>query len=147
MAVKRSIGPIAKDAASSRFVQKRRIDRIGRGDRDRDAVVITEIPYQVNKARLIEKIAELVHEKRLDGISEIRDESNREGMRDRHRAQTRRRSPGRLNKLYKLTPMQSSFGIINIAIVDGQPRLLNLKQMLEAFVRVSPRGRPAPNRV
>lgn len=110
------------------------VDEIGRGDRVRDAVVITEIPYQVNKARLIEKIAELVHEKRLDGISEIRDESNREGMRIVIELKRDAIPQVILNKLYKLTPMQSSFGIINIAIVDGQPRLLNLKQMLEAFV-------------
>src|SRR3954468_2876405 len=110
------------------------IDRVGRGERERDAVVITEIPYQVNKARLIEKIAELVHEKRLDGISEIRDESNREGIRVVIELKRDAVPQVILNKLYKLTPMQSSFGIINIAIVDGQPRLLNLKQMLEAFV-------------
>jgi DNA gyrase subunit A len=110
------------------------IDEIGRGDRVRDAVVVTELPYQVNKARLIEKIAELVHEKRLDGISEIRDESNREGMRIVIELKRDAIPQVILNKLYKLTPMQSSFGIINIAIVDGQPKLLNLKQMLEAFV-------------
>ena len=110
------------------------IDRVGRGERERDAVVITEIPYQVNKARLIEKIAELVHEKRLDGISEIRDESNREGIRVVIELKRDAVPQVILNKLYKLTPMQSSFGIINIAIVDGQPRVLNLKQMLEAFV-------------
>src|SRR3982750_3159413 len=110
------------------------IDEIGRGDRVRDAVVVTELPYQVNKARLIEKIAELVHEKRLDGISEIRDESNREGIRVVIELKRDAVPQVILNKLYKLTPMQSSFGIINIAIVDGQPRLLNLKQMLEAFV-------------
>jgi DNA gyrase subunit A len=110
------------------------VDEIGRGDRVRDAVVITEIPYQVNKAKLIEKIAELVHEKRLDGISEIRDESNREGMRIVIDLKRDAIPQVILNKLYKLTPMQSSFGIINIAIVDGQPKLLNLKQMLEAFV-------------
>ena len=110
------------------------VDEIGRGDRVRDAVVITEIPYQVNKAKLIEKIADLVHEKRLDGISEIRDESNREGMRIVIELKRDAIPQVILNKLYKLTPMQSSFGIINIAIVDGQPRLLNLKQMLEAFV-------------
>lgn len=110
------------------------VDEIGRGDRIRDAVVITEIPYQVNKARLIEKIAELVHEKRLDGISEIRDESNREGMRIVIELKRDAIPQVILNKLYKLTPMQSSFGIINIAIVDGQPRVLTLKQMLEAFV-------------
>jgi DNA gyrase subunit A len=110
------------------------VDEIGRGDRVRDAVVVTEIPYQVNKARLIEKIAELVHEKRLDGISEIRDESNREGMRIVIELKRDAIPQVILNKLYKLTPMQSSFGIINIAIVDGQPKLLTLKRMLEAFV-------------
>jgi DNA gyrase subunit A len=110
------------------------IDRIGRGDRERDAIVITEIPYQVNKARLIEKIAELVHEKKLDGISELRDESNRLGMRIVIELKRDAIPQVVLNKLYKLTPMQSSFGIINIAIVDGQPKLLTLKQMLEAFV-------------
>src|SRR3982750_2564095 len=113
---------------------KAAIDRVGRGDRERDAVVVTEIPYQVNKARLIEKIAELVNEKKLDGISEIRDESNREGIRVVIELKRDAVPQVVLNKLYKLTPMQSSFGIINIAIVDGQPRLLNLKQMLEAFV-------------
>ena len=110
------------------------IDEIGRGDRVKDAVVITELPYQVNKARLIEKIAELVHEKRLDGISEIRDESNREGMRIVIELKRDAIPQVILNKLYKLTPMQSSFGIISIAIVDGQPKVLSLKQMLEAFV-------------
>src|SRR3954462_7949046 len=113
---------------------KAAIDRVGRGERERDAVVITEIPYQVNKARLIEKIAELVHEKRLDGISEIRDESNREGIRVVIELKRDAIPQVVLNKLYKLTPLQASFGIINIAIVDGQPRLLTLKDMLEAFV-------------
>ena len=110
------------------------VDEIGRGDRVRDAVVITEIPYQVNKARLIEKIAELVQEKRLDGISEIRDESNREGMRIVVELKRDAIPQVILNKLYKLTPMQSSFGIINIAIADGQPKVFTLKEMLEAFV-------------
>lgn len=110
------------------------IDRIGRGGSERDAVVITEIPYQVNKAKLIEKIAELVHEKKLDGISELRDESNREGMRIVIELKRDAIPQVVLNKLYKLTPMQSSFGIINLAIIDGQPKILNLKQMLEAFV-------------
>ncbi len=110
------------------------IDRIGRGEREKDAIVVTEIPYQVNKAKLIEKIAELVHEKRLDGISELRDESNREGMRIVIEMKRDAIPQVVLNKLYKLTAMQSSFGIINIAIIDGQPKVLNLKQMLEAFV-------------
>ncbi|HSI88568.1 MAG TPA: DNA gyrase subunit A, partial [Pyrinomonadaceae bacterium] len=110
------------------------IDRIGRGDRERDAVVVTELPYQVNKAKLIEKIAELVHEKRLEGISEIRDESNREGIRVVIELKRDAVPQVILNKLYKLTPLQSSFGIISIAIVDGQPKLLTLKAMLEAFI-------------
>lgn len=110
------------------------IDRIGRGDREKDAVVITEIPYQLNKSRLIERIAELVNEKKLDGISEIRDESNREGIRVVIELKRDAVPQVVLNKLYKLTPMQSSFGIINLSIIDGQPRILNLKQMLEAFV-------------
>ncbi len=110
------------------------IDRIGRGERERDAVVVTELPYQVNKARLIEKIAELVHEKKLDGISEIRDESNREGIRVVIELKRDAIPQVILNKLYKLTQLQSSFGIISIAIVDGQPKLLTLKGMLEAFV-------------
>ncbi len=110
------------------------IDRIGRGDREKDAIIITEIPYQVNKAKLIEKIAELVNEKKLDGISELRDESNRLGMRIVLELKRDAIAQVVLNKLYKLTPMQSSFGIINIAIVDGQPKLLTLKQMLEHFV-------------
>ncbi|MDQ6788918.1 MAG: DNA gyrase subunit A [Acidobacteriota bacterium] len=113
---------------------KAAIDRVGRGNTERDAVVVTEIPYQLNKAKLIEKIAELVNEKRLDGISEIRDESNREGIRVVIELKRDAVPQVVLNKLYKLTPLQMSFGIINLAIVDGQPRVLNLKQMLEAFV-------------
>ena len=110
------------------------IDRIGRGERERDAIVVTEIPFQVNKAKLHEKIAELVNEKRLDGISDIRDESNREGMRLVIELKRDAVAQVVLNKLFKLTPMQTSFGIINIAIVRGQPRVLNLKEMLEHFV-------------
>ncbi|MBK7708336.1 MAG: DNA gyrase subunit A [Acidobacteria bacterium] len=110
------------------------IDRVGRGDREKDAIVVTEIPYQVNKARLIEKIAELVHEKKLDGISELRDESNREGMRIVIELKRDAVPQVVLNKLYKLTPLQSSFGIINLAIVDGEPRVMNLKEILEHFI-------------
>jgi len=110
------------------------IDRIGRGAQERDAVVITEIPFQVNKARLLERIAELVNEKKLDGISDLRDESDRTGMRIVVELKRDAVPQVVLNKLYKLTPMQSSFGVINLAIVNGQPRVLNLKQMLEAFI-------------
>jgi DNA gyrase subunit A len=110
------------------------IDRIGRGTQERDAIVITEIPFQVNKARLIERIAELVNEKKLEGISDLRDESDRDGMRIVVELKRDAVPQVILNKLYKLTPMQSSFGVINLAIVNGQPRVLNLKQMLEAFI-------------
>jgi DNA gyrase subunit A len=110
------------------------IDRIGRGSSERDAIVITEIPFQVNKARLIERIAELVNEKKLEGISDLRDESDRDGMRIVVELKRDAVPQVILNKLYKLTPMQSSFGVINLAIVNGQPRVLNIKQMLEAFV-------------
>ncbi len=110
------------------------IDRIGRGAQERDAIVITEIPFQVNKARLIERIAELINEKKIEGISDLRDESDRTGMRIVVELKRDAVPQVVLNKLYKLTPMQSSFGVINLAIVNGQPRVLNLKQMLEAFI-------------
>jgi DNA gyrase subunit A len=110
------------------------VDEIGRGERVRNAVVVTELPYQVNKAELIAKMAELVHERKLDGVSEIRDESNREGMRIVVELKRDAVPQVVLNKLYKLTRMQSSFGIISIAIVDGQPKVLNLKQLLENFI-------------
>src|ERR1041384_3884325 len=110
------------------------IDRIGRGAQERDAIVITEIPFQVNKARLLERIAELINEKKVDGISDLRDESDRTGMRIVVELNRDAVPQVVLNKLYKLTPMQSSFGVINLAIVNGQPRVLNLKEMLEAFI-------------
>ncbi len=110
------------------------IDRIGRGAQERDAIVITEIPFQVNKARLIERIAELINDKKIDGVSDLRDESDRTGMRIVVELKRDAVPQVVLNKLYKLTPMQSSFGVINLAIVNGQPRVLNLKQMLEAFI-------------
>ncbi|MBP9663782.1 MAG: DNA gyrase subunit A, partial [Pyrinomonadaceae bacterium] len=110
------------------------VDEIGRGERIRNAVVVTELPYQVNKAELIEKMAALAHERKLDGVSEIRDESSREGMRIVIELKRDAVPQVVLNKLYKLTRMQSSFGIINIAIVDGQPKVLNLKQLLEKFL-------------
>jgi len=110
------------------------IDRVGRGSQERDAIVITEIPFQVNKARLIERIAELINEKKLEGISDLRDESDRSGMRIVVELKRDAVPQVVLNKLYKLTPMQTSFGVINLAIVNGQPKVLNLKEMLEAFV-------------
>jgi DNA gyrase subunit A len=104
-------------------------------DNGREAIVVTEIPYQVNKARLIEKIAELVKEKKLEGISELRDESDKDGMRIFIEVKRGESAEVVLNNLYAQTPMESVFGINMVALVDGRPQLLNLKQILEAFVR------------
>ncbi len=102
--------------------------------RDRDAIVVTEIPYQVNKAKLIERIAELVRDKKIEGISDLRDESDREGM--RIVIELKKDEPAQvvLNNLYKLTPMQSSFGIILLAIVRNQPKILSLRDALGCFI-------------
>jgi len=102
--------------------------------KDRHAIVVTEIPYQVNKARLIEKIAELVQSKRLEGISDIRDESDRDGIRVVIELKRGEQPAIILNKLYKLTPMQTTFGVINLAIVNGQPRVLSLMELLGHFI-------------
>ena len=102
--------------------------------RGKEAIIVTELPYQVNKARLIEKIADLVREKRIEGITELRDESDKDGMRIVIELRKGELSDVVLNNLYKQTPLQSVFGINMVALQDGQPKLLNLKQMLEAFV-------------
>jgi DNA gyrase subunit A len=107
---------------------------IERQGKDRDIIVVTEIPYQVNKARLIEKIAELVNDKKLEGISDVRDESDRDGMRIVIELKRGEQSPVILNNLYKLTPMQTSFGVINLAIVNGQPKVLSLLELLRLFI-------------
>ncbi len=100
----------------------------------REAIIITELPYQVNKARLIEKIADLVKNKKIEGISDLRDESDRDGMRVVIELK-RDMIPGViLNQLYKMTVMQSSFGIIMLAIVSGQPKILNLREVLDCFI-------------
>ncbi|MGN0864485.1 MAG: DNA gyrase C-terminal beta-propeller domain-containing protein, partial [Stenotrophomonas koreensis] len=101
----------------------------------RESIIVTEIPYQVNKARLIEKIAELVKEKKIEGISELRDESDKDGMRIYIEMKKGESAEVVLNNLYKQTQMESVFGINMVALVDGRPQLMNLKQMLEAFVR------------
>ena len=101
----------------------------------REAIVITELPYQVNKARLIEKIADLVRQKRIEGISELRDESDKDGMRVVIELRRGEITDVELNNLYKHTPLQSVFGINMVALQEGQPKLLNLKQVLEAFLR------------
>ncbi|MDH3533782.1 MAG: DNA gyrase subunit A, partial [Gammaproteobacteria bacterium] len=108
------------------------IEPIAKGSRE--AIIVTELPYQVNKARLIEKIAELVREKRIEGISELRDESDKDGMRIVIELRKGEVSDVVLNNLYKQTSMQSVFGINMVALHEGQPKLLNLKQILEAFL-------------
>ncbi len=104
------------------------------GKQGREAIIVTELPYQVNKARLIEKIAELVRDKRIEGISELRDESDKDGMRIVIELRKGELSDVVLNNLYKQTPMQSVFGINMVALHEGQPKLMNLKQVLEAFL-------------
>jgi DNA gyrase subunit A len=101
----------------------------------RETIVVTEIPYQLNKARLIERIAELVKEKKLEGISELRDESDKDGLRIVIELKRGEVGDVVLNNLYSQTQLQNVFGINIVALVDGQPRILNLKDMLEAFVR------------
>ncbi|MBM2837913.1 MAG: gyrA, partial [Deltaproteobacteria bacterium] len=102
---------------------------------EREAIIVTELPYQVNKARLIEKIAELVRDKKIEGIADLRDESDREGMRIVIELKKDEIAGAIINQLYKYTSMQDSFGIINLSIVDGQPRVLTLKETLQCFVK------------
>ncbi|MEE9591655.1 MAG: DNA gyrase subunit A [Thermodesulfobacteriota bacterium] len=101
----------------------------------KQSIVVTEIPYMVNKARLIEKIADLVRDKKIEGISDIRDESDREGMRIVIELKKEEVAEIILNNLFLQTQMQTSFGIINLAIVDNQPRVLTLKDILRLFIR------------
>jgi DNA gyrase subunit A len=103
--------------------------------RDKQAIIVDELPYQVNKKTLIEKIADLVRDKAIDGISDLRDESDKSGMRIYIELKRGEMPEVVLNHLYKQTELQSSFGMNMVALVDGQPRLLNLKQILEAFLR------------
>ncbi|MGP8033727.1 MAG: DNA gyrase subunit A [Steroidobacteraceae bacterium] len=111
------------------------IEEVGRGDRQ--AIVVTELPFQVNKARLIERIAELVREKQLDGIASdgLRDESDKDGMRIVIELKRGEVTEIVLNNLYAQTPMETVFGINMVALQDGQPKLMSLKEMLEAFIR------------
>ena len=102
--------------------------------RGKEAIIVTELPYQVNKARLIEKIADLVREKRIEGITELRDESDKDGMRIVIELRRGEVAEVVLNNLYKQTPLQSVFGINMVALHEGQPKLMNLKQVLEAFL-------------
>lgn len=101
----------------------------------RETIVINEIPYQVNKASLIIKMADLVNDKKIEGISDLRDESDRNGLRIVVDVKRDANANVVLSKLYKYTPLQSSYGVNNIALVNGRPRLLNLKQLIEEFVK------------
>ncbi len=104
-------------------------------EKDHDKIIVNEIPYNVNKAQLIESIAELVEDKKLDGISNINDESDRTGMRIVIDIKRDANASVILNKLFKMTQLQSSFSVNNVALVDGLPKLLNLKELLEAFLK------------
>ena len=113
---------------------KTHIEPIGKNG-EREAIIIDEIPYQVNKAKLVEKIGDLVRDKVLEGVSDLRDESDKSGMRVVIELKRNENAEVVLNQLYKMTQLQDSFGINMVALVDGQPRLLNLKQILSEFLR------------
>ena len=102
--------------------------------KDREAIIVHEIPYQVNKAALITRIAELVKEKKIEGISEIRDESDRQGVRVVIEIKRDFQADVVLNQLYKFTPLQTSFGMNMLAINNGRPMMMNLKDIIQAFV-------------
>ena len=104
------------------------------GKRDKELIVITEIPYQVNKARLVEKIASLVRDKKIEGVSDIRDESDRKGMRVVIECRKGENVDVIKNRLFKLTQLTETFGVIMLALHNGQPKLMNLKEYLDAFV-------------
>ena len=115
-------------------IKQRGVCQIEDFKKNRQRIVITEIPYQVNKARLIEKIAELVKDKRIDGISDIRDESDRKGMRIVVEIKRDSNANIVLNNLYKYTQLENTFGIINLALVNGEPKILNLKELIQYYV-------------
>mgnify|MGYP000179528393 FL=1 len=116
-------------------IQIRAVANIEENGKGKNRIIVTEIPYQVNKAALIEKIAELVRDKKLDGISDLRDESDREGMRIVIELKKDANPNVVLNNLYKQTQLQVTFGVIMLALVDDEPRILNLKQMLSYYVQ------------
>ena len=115
-------------------VKLRGIANIEPFKKNRERIIVTEIPYQVNKARLIEKIANLVKDKRIDGISDIRDESDRKGMRIVIEIKRDYNANIVLNNLYKYTQLETTFGIINLALVDGVPKILNLKELIKYYI-------------
>jgi DNA gyrase subunit A len=131
-------GPIISAYSTGRGIiqvrAKAHFEKLKAKSREVDVIVVTEIPYQLNKARLIEKIAELVNDKQIEGISKLRDESDRSGMRIVMELKRDATPDVVLNQLYKMTPMQSSFGIVNLAIVDGRPVVCSLIELLTHFL-------------
>jgi DNA gyrase subunit A len=131
-------GPIISAYSNGRGIiqvrAKTHFEKLKTKSREADIIVVDEIPYQLNKARLIEKIAELVNDKQIEGISKLRDESDRTGMRIVVELKRDATPEVVLNQLYKLTPMQSSFGIVNLAIVDGKPMVCSLIDLLSHFL-------------
>jgi len=121
----------SKGRGSIKLRAKAATEKIGK---DREAIIVTEIPYQVNKSRLIENVAALVNEKKIEGISEIRDESDREGMRIVFELKRGEQPEIVLNNLFKQTQMQTSFGVINLSIVNGQPRELGIIDCIKRFI-------------
>ncbi|HSB34415.1 MAG TPA: DNA topoisomerase (ATP-hydrolyzing), partial [Nitrospirota bacterium] len=117
------------------IIQMRARAVIEEGRGERESIIVTELPYQVNKARLLERIAELVQDKKITGISEIRDESDREGLRIAIDLKKGEIASLTLNQLYKHTAMQSTFGVIMLALVNNQPRVLNLRKLLSNFIQ------------
>src|SRR5258708_38730036 len=105
----------------------------GRGGRE--SIIISEIPYQENKARLHERIAEVVRDKRVEGIAEVRDESDRDGVRLVVELKRQAMAAVVLNQLYRFTPLQTSFGVNSLALARARPQLMTLKELLEAFIR------------
>jgi DNA gyrase subunit A len=116
------------------LIQMRAKAVIERGRGGRESILVTELPYQVNKAKLVERIAELIRDRKIDGVSDLRDESDREGMRIVLELKKDEPAPPILNSLYKHTAMQSTFGVIMLALVDNQPKVLTLKEMIGHFV-------------
>ena len=116
------------------LIQMRAKASVEKGRGGRESIIISELPYQVNKAKLIERIAELIRDRKIEGIADLRDESDREGMRIVLELKKDETPRPVLNQLYKHTPMQSTFGVIMLALVDNQPKVLTLKQLLQHFI-------------
>ena len=116
------------------LIQMRAKAIVEKGRGGRESIIVTELPYQVNKAKLVERIAELIRERRIDGVSDLRDESDREGMRIVLELKKDEPAPPVLNTLYKHTAMQSTFGVIMLALVDNQPKVLTLQETIGHFI-------------